>query len=88
MKLFWLDNALFCPMDKSLLEREGSVTLEVLKCNSCSTRFVRVTDQTISGNITSISDGFVTPKEICRPQIYDTPQKAAFLLNYTVPVNC
>ena len=87
MKLFWLDNALFCPMDKSLLEREGSVTLEVLKCNSCSTRFVRIIDQTISGNITSISDGFVTPKEICRPQITTAPKKTTFLLRFGVPVN-
>ena len=84
MKLYWLDNSSFCPLDRSLLEKEGTVTLEVLKCRNCSNRYVRVIEQSISGTVTSISDGFTAPKEICRPRSA-AAAKAAFVLNMTVP---
>lgn len=85
MKLYWLDNTSFCPLDKGLLEKEGTVTLEVLKCRNCSGRFVRVAGQTISGTVTSISDGFTVPKEVRRPKAVSAA-KAALILNMTVPV--
>lgn len=88
MKLYWLDNSSFCPLDKGLLEKEGTVTLEVLKCRNCSTRYVRVAGQTVPGTVTSISDGFTAPKEIYRPKSLPA-SKAAFILSMTVPTgNC
>lgn len=83
MKLYWLDNPAFCPLDRALLEKEGTVTLEVLKCRNCSTRYVRVAGQTVPGTITSISDGFTVPKETRIPR--SSTGKAAMILNMTVP---
>ena len=84
MKLYWLDNPAFCPLDRALLEKEGTVTLEVLKCRNCSTRYVRVAGQTVSGTVTSISDGFTVPKEVRIPRAA-AAGKAAMILNMTVP---
>lgn len=84
MKLYWLDNPAFCPLDSALLEKEGTVTLEVLKCRNCSTRYVRVAGQTVPGTVTSISDGFTVPKEVRMPRAA-AAGKAAMILNMTVP---
>ena len=64
MRLYWFDGSAFCPMDKGLLKKEGQVTLDVYGCPNCDTKYVRLSGQTISGNITGISDGFTNPKEI------------------------
>lgn len=64
MRLYWLERSSFCPMDKGLLKKEGQVTLDVYGCPNCDTKYVRLTRQTITGNITGISDGFTNPKEI------------------------
>lgn len=64
MRLYWIEGSSFCPLDKGLLRKEGQIILDVYGCPNCSTKYVRLTGQTVSGSITGISSDFLQPKEV------------------------
>lgn len=82
MTAYWINNSSFCPLDKGLLRIEGTVTLEIFGCPNCSTKYVKVVGSSL-GNIDSISDGFIKPKQVIAGKI-DKKKDPAMILRMCI----
>ena len=79
MSTYWLEHSSFCPLDRGLLQKSGSISFEVYTCPVCAKRFIF----TSAGEI-PVSESFVKPAQIYHSHKKKTVFETAAVLSMTI----